>query len=156
MADYFIINFNLALDNAVPSETFVDAFAGAGEKFFSERWIAGESFERVSKSGRVFFGNENSGFSVDDDIGDAADIACHDGQSKLHGFDEHDAESFGVALAIDDGWERKDVCRLVFVREVFRRKLAREDDRRRRFFDSTKIDWILRLHFVSLRMTQGW
>ena len=31
MADYFIVNFHLAFNDAVPGEAFVDAFAGAGE-----------------------------------------------------------------------------------------------------------------------------
>ena len=137
MADYFIVNFHLAFNNAVPGEAFVDALAGAGEKFSGQRWITSESFECVGESDGIFFGNENSGLSVNDDIRDAADVACHDGKSKLHGFDEYDSEAFGVALAIDDGGEHKDVGRLVFVREVFRRKLARENDGCWRSFDFT-------------------
>ena len=144
---YSLINFNLAFDDAVPGEVFVDAFAGAGEKIFDQCRVCFEALECVGKRDRVFLGDEDSGLPIGDDIRDAADVACYDRQSKFHGFDEHDSEAFGVALAIDDGGEHKDVGGAVFVCESFWRKLAREDDRRRRFFDSTKIDWIL--HFVQ-------
>ena len=123
-----LVDFNLAFDDAIPGEAFVNAIAGAGKKFLNQCRVCFEALEGVGKRSRVFFGNENSGLSVDNDIRDAADIACDNRESKFHRFDEHDAESFGIALVVDDGGERKDVCRLVFVCEIFGRELAREND----------------------------
>lgn len=122
------IDFHLAFDDAVPGEAFVDAFAGAGEKFLNQCRVYFETLEGVGKGDRVFFRNENSGFSVDNDIWDATDIACDNRQSKFHSFDEHDSESFGVAFVIDDSREREDVCSPVFVCEIFRRELACENN----------------------------
>ena len=128
LVNYFVINVYLPFDDAVPSEAFVDAFAGTDEELLDKRRVFFETFEGVGKRFGIFFGNEDSRFSVDDDIRDAADVACDNWESEFHGFDENDSESFGIALAIDDGGECKDVCRSVFVREVFGRKLACEND----------------------------
>ena len=100
---YFLVHFNLAFDDAVPGEAFVNAFAGAGKEFLNQCRVCFETLEGIGKCNRVFFRNENSGLSIDNDIRDATDIACNNRQSKFHRFDEHDPESFGVTLVIDDG-----------------------------------------------------
>ena len=38
--NHSLINFHLAFNDSVPGEAFADALAGAGEKFYSERWPA--------------------------------------------------------------------------------------------------------------------
>ena len=110
----------MAFDDAVPGEAFADALAGAGEEVLCQRWIGCESFEGVGKRDRIFFGNEDSRFSIDNDIRNSTDIACDNREAEFHGFDEDDSETFGVALAIDNRWEREDVRCAVFVREIFR------------------------------------
>src|SRR5206468_4804237 len=42
---------------------------------------------------------------VFDDVGDAADGARYNGHAVAHGFEEHDAQAFGVAARIHDGRE---------------------------------------------------
>lgn len=129
--NYFLINFDLAFDDTVPSEAFADALAGACEKFFYQCWVGFEALEGVGKRDGVFFRDEDARFTVDDDIWNSADVACYNWQAKFHRFNEYDAEPFGVALAIDNGGERKDVGGAVFIREIFWRELACEDDLRR-------------------------
>ena len=129
--NYFLIHFDLAFDDTIPSEAFADALAGACEKFFNQCWVGFEALEGVGKRDGFFFRDEDSRFTVDDDVRNSADVTCYNWQAKFHRFNEYDAEPFGVALAIDNGGERKDVGGAVFVRKIFGGKLAREDDLRR-------------------------
>ena len=85
---------------------FVDAGGEVSRKFFGIH-----RFERTFA--HLLDGDEVAGFAVDDDFGDAADGAGHDGAAAGHGFEVDDAEGFvnggadedaGVAVEFDLGF----------------------------------------------------
>lgn len=105
---------------------FGDAVAGAFEELYRELRVFCEALDGVGKRDGALFGNEQAADVVDDYVGNAADVARDDGQSAFHGFDEYDAQAFGVALVVDDGGQYKDVRFAVFAGEFRCGELAGE------------------------------
>ena len=122
----FVEGFGLFGDGG-PGEGFDGALAAGVAEGFLFGWVGhdfvdaggevvGEFFgiHRFERAfGHLLDGDEVAGFAVDDDFGDAADGAGHDGASAGHGFKVDNAEGFvdgganedaGVAVEFDLGF----------------------------------------------------
>ena len=123
LAERFVEGLRLFGDGG-PREDVDGALASGVAEGFLFAWVGHDFVDAVGEVvgeifsihrfkrafGHLLDGDEIAGFAMDDDLGDTADGAGHDGASTGHGFEVDDAEGFvdrgadeniGVAVELD-------------------------------------------------------
>ena len=98
------VEFKAAAGDLGPGEILFDVAAGGGAHALGEGGLLQEKFDAGAEGFGVVRGDDEAGFGIEDEFGEAGGLGDDDGFGAGHGFEGDEAEEFGfVVVGVEAG-----------------------------------------------------